>query len=35
MELSLLRGVIHIVALNGTLGEKARENVDPMAIATF
>ena len=35
LELSVLRMVIHGVALNGTLGEKAKENVDPMALVSF
>lgn len=31
-ELELLRGVIHIVALNGTLGDKAKQKFDPFAV---
>lgn len=31
-ELELLRGFIHMTALNGTLGEKARQQFDPFAI---
>ncbi|GEM_PF-5617861 len=32
-ELEVLRGVIHMVAINGTLGEKAKQRFDPFAIA--
>ena len=35
VELTILRGVIHMIALNGTLGGKAKEQVDPMAIASL
>lgn len=31
-ELELLRGVIHMTALNGTLGEEAKQNFDPFAV---
>lgn len=31
-ELELLRGFIHMTALNGTLGEKAKQQFDPFAI---
>lgn len=34
-ELRVLRGLVGVVALNGTLGEEAKENVDPMAIMRF
>lgn len=31
-ELELLRGLIHMTAINGTLGEKAKQQFDPFAI---
>lgn len=31
-ELELLRGVIHTVALNGTLGEGTKQRFDPSAL---
>lgn len=31
-ELILLRGIVHTVALNGTLGEKAKRQFDPYAL---
>ncbi len=31
-ELELVRGLIHIVALNGTLGEEAKRQFDPFAV---
>lgn len=33
--LNLLRGLIHTVALNGTLGKDAKSFIDPMAIVSF
>lgn len=31
-ELELLRGLIHMIALNGTLGEEAKQKFDPFAV---
>ena len=34
-ELELIRGMIHMTALNGTLGEGAKQKFDPFAIGTI
>lgn len=33
-ELEIARGIVHSVALNGTLGDKAKRAVDPLAIVS-